>query len=59
MRFKLIVFDNRNRVVLHEEIVEANELYGAAQIANKIFENLDILEKDITMELVKYDSKDD
>jgi hypothetical protein len=59
LKYKLIIVDNVNRVILYEQLVEADDTYGAAQIADKIYEDLGIPERDTSMELIEHDSKND
>ncbi len=37
-------------------LIEANELYEAAKMADEMYKKLDIKEKDTTMELVEKDA---
>jgi len=51
MKYELVIINNQDNSVLYETIIEADKVYDAAEIADKIFVDLKIDNSDITMEL--------
>ncbi len=56
MKYKLIIYDNESKKEVLSVLIEANELYEAAKMADEMYKKLDIKEKDTTMELVEKDA---
>jgi hypothetical protein len=56
LKYKLIIYDNESKKEVLSMLIEANELYEAAKMADEMYKKLDIKEKDTTMELVEKDA---
>ena len=56
MKYKLIIYDNESKKEVLSVLIEANELYEAAKMADEMYKKLDIKEQDTTMELVEKDA---
>ena len=56
MKYKLIIYDNESQKEVFSTLIETNELYEAAKIADEMYRSLDIEEKDTTMELIEKDA---